>query len=354
VPFELVLIDANMPEMDGFEVAAEIRNRPELARLVVMILTSSGEHGDRSRCEGLGIAAYLTKPVYTSDLLTAIERALAPQPSVVVAPRAATSKAGALAMGTGSQAVHILLVEDNIVNQRVALGLLTRRGHLVTLAQDGADALARLEHESFDLVLMDLQMPVMGGLDATVAIRQRELATGKHVRIVAMTAHAMNADRERCLAAGMDGYLSKPIDPLMLFAVVEQNGGSVQSVVAEQITFDEDALRHRLSGDDELMSDVIQVFLEDLPVRLNAIQEAVTLRSAVDLRAAAHALKGAAGNLSAGGLFEAARVLERIGAESRMDAAEAAWRQLSVEATNVIEILRRRSPSSKEPYPCAS
>ena len=206
-------------------------------------------------------------------------------------------------------------------------------------------------------MLMDLQMPVMGGLEATVAIRRRERGTGRHVRIVAMTAHAMNSDRERCLAAGMDGYLSKPIDPPMLFAVVEQDGGdggARRAARPDAVTFDEDALRHRVSGDQELMTEVIRLFLEDLPVRLAAIKEAVTGRNAEALRAAAHALKGAAGNLSAGGLFEAARVLERIGAESRMDAAEAAWRQLSVEASNVIDVLRRHSASAKEPDSCAS
>jgi two-component system sensor histidine kinase/response regulator len=226
----------------------------------------------------------------------------------------------------------------------------------VTVAHDGREAVARLEHETFDLVLMDLQMPVMGGLDATVAIRLRERATGQHVRIVAMTAHAMNSDRERCLAAGMDGYLSKPIDPPMLFAVVERDGssGGSQAAGAGRVTFDQDALRHRLSGDLELMTDVIRVFLEDLPVRLAAIKDAVDGGNAEALHAAAHALKGAAGNLSAGGLFEASRVLERMGAESHMDAAEAAWRQLSVEASSVIDALGRHTISSKGPYSCAS
>ncbi len=242
------------------------------------------------------------------------------------------------------------------MNQRVAFGLLTRRGHHVTVAQDGREALARLDQETFDLVLMDLQMPVMSGLDATVAIRFGERVTGRHVRIVAMTAHAMSSDRARCLAAGMDGYLSKPIDPAMLFAAVEENadGAEVPTATAGPIAFDEDALRQRLSGDDELMTDVIRVFLEDLPVRLAEIRNAVTGGNAEALRSAAHALKGAAGNLSAGRLFEAAGVLERIGAGSHMDAAEGAWRQLSVEASHVIDILRRRSPSAEEPVPCAS
>jgi CheY-like chemotaxis protein len=233
-----------------------------------------------------------------------------------------------------------------VVNQQVASGLLTRRGHLVTIAPDGREALARLELESFDLVLMDLQMPVMGGLAATMEVRRREQLTGKHIRIVAMTAHAMHSDREQCLSAGMDGFLSKPIDPPLLFAVVEHesNAGEMPAVAAGRLTFDEQALRRRVSGDEELMTEVIRLFLEDLPMRLAAIKDAVTSRNADGLRSAAHALKGSAGNLSADGVFEAARVLERIGAESRMDAAEAGWRLLSLEAASIIDVLRRHSP----------
>jgi signal transduction histidine kinase/CheY-like chemotaxis protein len=350
-PVELVLLDANMPDMDGFDVAAEIARRPTLAGATVMMLTSSGEYGDQARCAELGIAAYLTKPVYAADLLAAIERAVGSKPSADAAAK--TSRAGGLTMSAEGRGIHILLVEDNVVNQRVASGLLTRRGHHVTVVQDGREALARLEQETFDLVLMDLQMPVMGGLDATVAIRLRERVTGQHVRIVAMTAHARNSDRDRCLAAGMDGYLSKPIDPHALFAVVELNdhgGKGVQTPAAQPLTFDEDALRHRLSGDDSLMTDVIRLCLEDLPLRLAEIREAVTAGNAEALRAASHALKGVAGNISAGRLFEAARVLEGIGAESRMDAAEAAWRQLAVEATQVIDVLRRHSAPAAHSY----
>ena len=354
-PFQLVLLDANMPDMDGFEVAAEITRRPELAGATVMMLTSAGEFSAQERSAALGITAYLVKPVYAADLLAAIERAIGSKPSAGVPPAGAKSTAGALAVGAGRPA-RILLVEDNVVNQRVASGLLTRRGHHVTVAQDGRDALARLAQETFDLVLMDLQMPVMGGLEATVAIRIRERGTGRHVRIVAMTAHAMTQDRQRCLSAGMDGYLSKPIDPSMLFAVVEEDsgGGGTGVQAAGPVAFDADALRHRLSGDQELMVEVVRLFLEDLPLRLAAIKDAVAGGNAVALREAAHALKGAAANLSALGLFEATRVLERVAAESRMNAAEAAWRQVSIEASNVIDVLHRHFPSSKEPYPCAS
>jgi CheY-like chemotaxis protein len=248
----------------------------------------------------------------------------------------------------------VLVVEDNIVNQRVAVGLLTRRGHQVTVASDGREALAALERELFDVVLMDLQMPVMGGLEATIAIRDGERVTGQHMRIVAMTAHAMNRDRERCLAAGMDGFLSKPIDPHMLFAVIEQQeaGAPARTPVDDTpVTFDRRALRERLSGDEQLMADVIHLFIEDCPTRLSAIGTAVDRRDGESLRTAAHALAGSAANLSATGLFEAARVLERIGAESRMDAAEAAWRRLSSEAVNVLDALRRFEATAvaKEP-----
>jgi signal transduction histidine kinase/DNA-binding response OmpR family regulator len=343
-PFELVLLDANMPEMDGFEVAAAVAKRPELWGATVMMLSSSGDYGDQARCAELGIAAYLTKPVYAADLLAAIERAIGAKPSTATPPTA-TSTAGALAMGAEGWRARVLLVEDNVVNQRVATGLLTRRGHYVTVAPDGRQALAHLESDTFDLVLMDLQMPVMGGIEATTAIRLQEQVTGKHTRIVAMTAHAMATDRERCLAAGMDGYLSKPIDPALLFAAVEQdgNGSGVQTTSAGPTTFDATALRERCAGDDDLMTEVIHLFLDDLPVRLGDINTAVAGRNAGALRAAAHALKGSAASLSADALCDAARVLERIGAESRMDAADAAWRQLSIEASHAVDVLRRHS-----------
>jgi CheY-like chemotaxis protein len=243
----------------------------------------------------------------------------------------------------GVMALDILLAEDNPVNQRVAVGLLTRRGHRVTVSANGVEALAALEQKPFDVVLMDVQMPEMGGFEATQVIRQRERGSQKHQRIVAMTAHAMNGDRERCLSAGMDGYLSKPIDPQMLFAAVEQ---AVDVQAPEQPpaaggAIDRAEMLQRLGGDQSLFDDVVALFLEDCPLRLAAIKAAVEARDGDAIRKTAHTLKGAAGNLAAGGLFEAARVLERLGAESRFDAAEGAWRRLSAEASAVLDQLRR-------------
>jgi len=276
------------------------------------------------------------------------------------APRASATHAGTMAMAAGARRARVLLVEDNPVNRRVASGLLKRRGHDVTVALHGGEALALLERNTFDIVLMDLQMPVMGGIDATIAIRAREQVSGGHVRIVAMTAHAMNSDRDRCLNAGMDGYLSKPINPQMLFAVIEQglDGSEADTDAAPPAaptTFDRGALLNRFSGDAGLMTDVIRVFLRDCPTHLAAISVAVTARDAEALREAAHALKGAAGNLSATRLFAAADVLERIGVASRMDAAEGAWRQLSVEASQLMDLLRGTTPPpATEALSCVS
>jgi two-component system, sensor histidine kinase and response regulator len=348
-PFRLVLLDANMPDHDGFWVAEQIAAHPELCRAMIMMLTSSGHYGDAARCAELQIAAYLTKPVAGPDLLDAVRRVLQlTEPPervvrVIAPPRSSDGQ-------TPARHAKILLAEDNVVNQRVALGLLTRRGHAVTVVNNGREVLAALERETFDLVLMDLQMPVMGGLDATAAIRQRERLTGGHLRIVAMTAHVMAGDREQCLAAGMDGYLSKPIDRHLLFAAVEEGeSGTAAPVPAPAppvASLDRAAVMHRLGGDLELFADVTRLFLEDCPVRVATIKAAIDARDAVGLRAAAHALKGVAANLSAGGLFEAAQTLERFGAESRFESAESVWRRLSAEATGVMDTLRQTDESA--------
>jgi signal transduction histidine kinase/CheY-like chemotaxis protein len=213
-PYQVVVLDANMPDLDGFTVAQQIASRPELAASTIMMLSSSGQLGDAARCRELGVSAYLTKPVGQADLLQTICR-------IVGSTAVKTGRAGSDALVVES--LKILLAEDNPVNERVAVGFLTKRGHRVTVARNGVEAVAAFEQEQFDTILMDVQMPVMGGLEATAAIRERELRTGDgHIWIVAMTAHAMKRDRARCLEAGMDGYLSKPIDRRALFDAIER------------------------------------------------------------------------------------------------------------------------------------
>jgi two-component system sensor histidine kinase/response regulator len=340
-PFRLVLLDANMPEQDGFWVAEQIGTRPELASTTIMMLTSCGQYGDAARCRDLQIAAYLTKPINAAELFDAVRHVLKPATAEAATMLATVPHSAADAVPL--RHVKVLVAEDNVVNQRVAFRLLTRRGHTVTVVNNGREALDALEREVFDLVLMDVQMPEMGGLEATTAIRQREATTGAHVRIVAMTAHVMTGDRERCFAAGMDGYLSKPIDPRMLFAVVEQGApGTVAPAVAPApAAIDYEALLDRLGGDTELFADITRLFLETCPAGVSAIKAAIDDNDADGLRIAAHALRGAAANLSAGSLCDAAQTLERLGAESRLEPAGAAWRRLSVEAAAVMDALRR-------------
>ena len=217
-PYRLVLLDANMPDLDGFGVAEAIGRR-ELAVATVMMLSSSGQLGDAARCRALGIAAHLTKPVAPADLLRAIRRALGAASAQV--PEAAAS-------GARFTPLHVLLAEDNPVNERVAVGLLSKRGHRVSVARNGLEALDAFERGTYDAILMDIQMPTMSGLEAAAAIRQKERGRGSRVRIIALTAHAMKRDRERCFDAGMDGYLAKPIDRTMLFDVIERGSTGLE------------------------------------------------------------------------------------------------------------------------------
>jgi signal transduction histidine kinase/CheY-like chemotaxis protein len=333
-PFSLVLLDAHMPDLDGFGVAAWMAARSELQGATIMMLTSSGEYGDAGRCRELGISAYLTKPVRQADLLAQISRVLkhgVTRSAIVKVEPAATSKI---------RSASILLAEDNIVNQRVAVGLLTRRGHTVKVAGNGRQALEMLAGERFDLVLMDVQMPEMGGLEATSAIREREAIEGGHVRIIAMTAHAMTGDRERCIAAGMDGYLSKPITPKLLFDVVEEGS---EGVAARPVVFDPGELVERLAGDAELLTEVIKLFLEDCPIRLAAMRSAIDRHDPEHVRSTALALKGSAAAVGATAIFEASQAIERLCAEGRLEPLEAAWRKLSTEAALVLESLRLSS-----------
>jgi two-component system, sensor histidine kinase and response regulator len=209
-PFALVLLDANMPEMDGF--ADRLREMPERTRPTIMTLSSSGQRGDIARCRTLGIHGYLVKPVKRSELLDAITAALAAAPAEL--PHAPLVTAQTLREASAS--LRILVAEDNAVNQRVIVRLLEKRGHAVAIAGTGREAVeawtrAADRSAPFRLVLMDVQMPEMDGLEATAAIRAREKARGGRVPIIALTAHAMQGDRERCVAAGMDGYLTKPV-----------------------------------------------------------------------------------------------------------------------------------------------
>ena len=217
-PFSLILLDAQMPDMDGFSVVERIKQNARLSKSVVIMLTSAGFRGDAARCRELGIQAYLTKPIKRSDLLEAIKVVLGSQTGAEASPPLVTVHSLRESRGR----LRILLAEDNRVNQVLAVRLLEKRGHEVTVAGNGEEALKALDKQLFDLILMDVQMPEMDGLQATVAIRRGEMKSGKHIPIIAMTAHAMAGDKERCLEAGMDDYITKPIRPEQLVDVLER------------------------------------------------------------------------------------------------------------------------------------
>jgi two-component system, sensor histidine kinase and response regulator len=208
--YELILTDRYMPKVDGFELVRQIRERMQQSTAIIIMLTSGGQSGDVARCDELGIGTYLLKPVRQAELHQAMIHVLQnrqePVPPPAVTPHTSGDK------GDGLKGLCILLAEDNLVNQKVAMRLLEKRGHRVILATNGEEALAALAQQSFDLVLMDVHMPGTDGIQATIQIREREKLTGFHQAVVAMTALAMKGDRDRCIAAGMDGYISKPID----------------------------------------------------------------------------------------------------------------------------------------------
>ena len=212
-PFGLLLIDTQMTGGGGFALVEQIRQRPGFATAPIIVLTSAGQRGDAARCRELGVAAYLTKPVAESELREAILKTLGTRPGAAEPPALITRHS----LRESARRLRILLAEDNAVNQKLTSRLIEKRDHSVTIVGDGAQALAALERESFDLVLMDVQMPEMDGFQATAAIREKERGGSTHVPIIAMTAHAMKGDREQCLAAGMDGYVPKPIRPDELF-----------------------------------------------------------------------------------------------------------------------------------------
>ncbi len=325
--YPLVLLDASMPGMDGFELAERVQKSPRLARASIMMLSSGARPGDRARCFELGISAYLTKPVKQSDLMDTIMSVLgsrlpkAKKPGVVsgLPPKAPRS-------------LRVLVAEDNAVNQQVALGMLERAGHVASVAENGREVLALLERGAFDVVLMDVQMPEMDGLEATTAIRERERATGGHLPIVALTAHAMKGDAERCLAAGMDAYLAKPLQPRELAAAIEGVLGGAPPPASEPppaapAFVDLERLLERVGGDRKALVELVGIFRADSPKQVALIRKAIEEDDAPALRAAAHALKGAVSNFAAPAATETAQRLQKMGEEGRLqDAGEALGR----------------------------
>ncbi|MDB4932789.1 MAG: domain S-box, partial [Myxococcaceae bacterium] len=317
--FPLVILDAHMPGMGGFALAEILRADPALAGANVMMLSSGMRPDEAARCRALGIEVYLAKPIKQSELLAAIQRAFhwtgAPDEAPV----------GAAPVPAVAGRLRVLLAEDNAVNQLLVTRILERRGHAVVLVENGEDAVTAALGERFDVVLMDVQMPRMSGLDATREIRRRE--PGRRVPIVALTAHAMVKDRDECLAAGMDGYLTKPVRAADLLATIEgviaDVGAAAPPPAGAAAVFDRDALLARCEGDSELAREVATIFLEEAPRLLAGVASAVRDGDAHRVRTTAHALRGSLSYFDAAAATECARRLEELGATGTLAGAPA-------------------------------
>ena len=347
--YDLVLTDMHMPTMDGFGLVERIKRTPEGLTPTIMMLTSGGRKGDLARYRELGIAACLIKPVRQKELRDAILGVLQ-----------AKQQPGSLPMLTRpsfrqernpARRLRILLAEDNRVNQNLATRLLEKRGHHVTLANNGKEALVALAGGSFDLVFMDVQMPEMNGLQATMVIREQERLTGGHQPIIALTALALKGDRERCLAAGTDGYLSKPISPELLDEALDSythlrrddvrlktssNHSSVATVNAAE-------LLQRIDGDRVLLAELVEILREETPGQLREARESVARGDATELERLGHALRGAFANLSATRASGIATELESIGRSGNLALAGLKLVELENEVHHVMETLEELS-----------
>jgi two-component system, sensor histidine kinase and response regulator len=320
-PFQLVLTDALMPDVDGFGLARLIAKDNRLAGTKLIMLTSASLPDGPARARDAGISAYVTKPVKHSDLLEAIVALFNQPEEVTLRPPGGGTRAPRV------DRRRILVAEDNAVNRRLVVTLLRTRGHNVVVAENGRQAVARAARQHFDAILMDVQMPEMSGLEATAAIRDREKGTGGRVPIIAMTAHAMTGDRERCLDAGMDAHLPKPLRPEELFetldAFLQREGQAAgpNSPVDQAPKLDEaqgldvSALLASVGGSAKLLREVVDVYLADTPARVAEIRRAADAGDASALADAAHALKGSVGMFLRGGAYETTRRLE-MGARS--------------------------------------
>jgi len=316
--FELVLTDINMPQADGFSLVETIRRDPHLVSTRVIVLTSGDRPGDITRAESLGVAGYLVKPVKQSELFDAVVAAIG------VTTVDYEKEASHTSVTPSIRPLRILLAEDSVPNQKLAVGLLSKWGHTVTVANNGREAIAQWQTEPFDLILMDVQMPEVDGLQATAMIRDAERVTGKHIRIIAMTAHAMKGDREQCLASGMDGYVPKPIRVNELsWALAEFFGKSPEPELSQETagqqqleTVDWSAALETVQGDRELLKTVVDAVLGECPALLEQLEEAIATGNSAVVRRSAHTIKGSLRTFEA---TRAAETAERIEQAARVD-----------------------------------
>ncbi|MDC8805088.1 PAS-domain containing protein [Halomonas pacifica] len=358
-PLPLALLDVMMPGMDGFTLAERLRAHPRHGDMALLMLSSGSRPGDAGRRQRLGIGRLLMKPVKQSELLEAVSEALGAEPRL-----ATPTRADAEARPADWRPRRVLLVEDGVTNQRVAIDLLTQRGHRVELASQGAEALAALAERAFEVVLMDVHMPVMDGLTATRALRERERRHGGHLTVVAMTASATREDRQRCLAAGMDDYVTKPFRAAELYRAVEEppRGVAVDeaapmpaeptppvpAAVGEPVHDRAGALAN-LEGKEALLEEMEALFRGECPALMAEIEAAIAGADSVTLRRAAHTLKGSALVIGARALGAAALRLETLARGGELGEAPAVLTELKARLDELAPLLAPAPDPNKEP-----
>ena len=346
--FPLVLLDALMPDMDGFTLAERIKEDPGLSGATIMMLTSGGRPGDAARCRQLGIAAYLHKPVKERDLLQAVMLALSRERNQTQNDNLITRHT----LREGRRNLRVLLAEDDLVNRQLAERLLRKAGHQVMAVPDGRKAVQAIQKsglDGFDVVLMDVKMPEMDGLQATAAVRAMETGTAHRIPIIAMTAHAMKGDQERFLKAGMDGYISKPIAVHALAGLVEQivqssprpvNTQHPKSTSPEIIDMKRGLAA--VDGDSDIFHDLLRLFVRETPAMLNKLGEAVRRKDAAAIEMVAHTLKGSVSNFGAEDAVSATLNLEILARQGNLEQADEAFHAVEQEIRRVLEAIEKQ------------
>jgi signal transduction histidine kinase/DNA-binding response OmpR family regulator len=341
-PFPLVISDLNMPQWDGLHLTDWIRKNADLAETIVIILSSGTRSEDLRRCEQLHVAARLLKPVKQSELFDAIATVL----GVTVAESDA-ERAEVRQEPIALPPLRVLLVEDSHVNQKLVVALMSKHGHELTVADNGRAGIEAVESSDFDLVLMDVEMPEMNGLEAAAAIRSREIHTERHVPIIAMTAHAMQGDRERCLAAGMDDYVSKPIHADQLFEKIAEvlaggpgpNAGP-ESAASEQVDLDWSQVLALVEGDRSLLRIVVDTTLQDTPQQLALMHQALADGNQESLRRAAHTVLGSLRYFGNSPAVQRAAEIEQLARDGRLEDAAQVIAALEIEIDQLMPRLR--------------
>ncbi|MDA1141156.1 MAG: response regulator [Planctomycetota bacterium] len=336
-PFDVALLDFQMPMMDGLTVALQFQSELAKAETKLILLTSTDSRGNTTRYQRAGIEAYLNKPVDQSELLQAILEVLGRKPGREPQPNIITRHT----LRESSRACRILLAEDNLVNQKVIAGILEKRGYSLVIADNGREAVEAFAQERFDLVLMDVRMPVMDGFQATAAIRVAE--RGKDVPIIAITAHAMVGDRELCLAAGMNDYVTKPINVEVLLSKIhaftdEPEPDTIEQPEQKNSTGPSgvSAILERTGGDRELASELIRLFLDSSEILITEMDESFSRGDAGALQDAAHSIKSSVGNFGASGAQKAAGELELMAERNDLDGAGATLETLKQEIAGLV------------------